>query len=261
MTAPKTTTKTPAAKASEAAAEAAHVAHDTLRRALAAFQAEMPTIRKGQTASVRSDKGSYTYDYADLSDVTEKAMPLLGRHGLFFSARPTLEGSAFALQYELGHESDVEGTQAIRGVYPLPTPSNPQAMGSAITYARRYVLCAVTGIAPGGDDDDASLAQYSAPAQRPASAPAQRPAAPAAPRRNFAAEASLASNDHAALTALWQEARAAREPVDVLDAIAALGRAAAPAPEDEPVDPGNPEDEAPADAPAEADTADEAVPA
>ena len=40
------------------------------------------------------------------------------------------------------------------GLYPLPASGTPQQIGSAITYARRYCLCAVTGVAPDDDDDD-----------------------------------------------------------------------------------------------------------
>lgn len=123
----------------------------TLASALAAFQAECPVIAKGNTA----DAGNYKYKYADLSDVTEKVLPLLGKHGLSFSAKPTVnDRGAFVLAYTLRH---VSGEQD-GGEYPLPT-GNAQAVGSAITYARRYTLCAVTGVAPGGDDDDGRSAK------------------------------------------------------------------------------------------------------
>src|SRR5690606_31859835 len=77
-------------------------------------------------------------------------LPLLGKHGLSFSARPTLdEAGRFVLAYSLRHESgDSED-----GAYPLPTTGTPQQVGSAITYARRYALCAVTGVAADEDDD------------------------------------------------------------------------------------------------------------
>lgn len=41
---------------------------------------------------------------------------------------------------------------------PDPTRSNPQEIGSALTYARRYALCSVVGIAPAEDDDDGGKA-------------------------------------------------------------------------------------------------------
>lgn len=140
--------------------------------ALAAFQAEIPTVGKDQTAKVPTKAGgSYSYSYADLTSITEKALPLLAKHGLSFSARPTMhEQHGFVLKYELRH-SEGHGTTDF---YPLPDPSkcSPQEIGSALTYARRYSLCAATGIAPGGDDDDgqsASTARSAPPVQQRAS--------------------------------------------------------------------------------------------
>lgn len=144
--------------------------------ALAAFQAEMPLIRKGQTATVKSDKGSYSYDYADLTDITEHVAPVLAKHGLSWTATPTLtDGGAFVLRYALLHR----GGHRECGDYPLPDPSrsSAQQIGSALTYARRYALCAVTGVAPGGDDDDGEKAA-DARARSPHAAPE-----PPAPQR------------------------------------------------------------------------------
>jgi hypothetical protein len=143
-----------------------------LNKALAAVQKELPKITAGQTA----DAGSYKYKYADLADINPEIMPLLGKNGLAWVTRPTWEDGQFVLRYELRHESG----QMLDGVYPLHFAGGPQAVGKEITYARRYALCAVTGIATGGDDDDGQSAQkavHEMPAQ------AQRGKARAAERR------------------------------------------------------------------------------
>jgi hypothetical protein len=130
-----------------------------LAGALAAVQAELPRVGKGNTAQVRSDKGNYSYKYADLADVSSAILPLLGKHGLSFTSMPTLIDGAFVLEYRLMFPGD----QSLIGIYPLPSTGSPQSIGSAITYARRYALCAVTGIAPDGDDDGKSATeQYEA---------------------------------------------------------------------------------------------------
>ncbi|MGX1932072.1 ERF family protein [Microbacterium resistens] len=188
-----------------------HSGHATLASALAAFQAELPTIAKGNTAQVPTKNGgSYAYSYADLKDVSEVVLPLLGRHGLAWTAQPTLVGEHFVLRYALMHESSDEG---IEGLYPLPDPSStpPQSLGSAITYARRYTLCSVTGIAPGGDDDDAQAAN-SAPAGR-ARAPRQAPKASTPPpvaSHDWASEI-LSVRDVDALKAVYDRAESAKE--------------------------------------------------
>lgn len=119
---------------------------DTLASALAAFQAELPTLGKTNTANT----GTYSYRYADLADVSKVVLPLLAKHGLSFSAKPTIDESGrFVLAYVLRHAGGGEDA----GVYPLPGNATPQQVGSAITYARRYVLQSMTGIAPDEDDD------------------------------------------------------------------------------------------------------------
>lgn len=124
--------------------------------ALAEFQAELPAVRKDNTATVRSDKGNYSYAYADLTDITEVAAPVLSKHGLSFTSFPTITDHGFVLRYQLRHS----GGYGEGGDFPLPDPSRstPQQIGSWLTYARRYCLCAATGIAPGGDDDDGQKA-------------------------------------------------------------------------------------------------------
>lgn len=124
----------------------------TLASALAAFQLEVPRIGKANTANT----GTYSYKYADLADITAIVLPALAKHGLSFTSAPTLDDAGrFVLRYALRHVCG----EAIEGVYPLPAANTaPQQIGSATSYARRYALCAVTGVAPGGDDDDATQA-------------------------------------------------------------------------------------------------------
>lgn len=189
--------------------------HETLTAALAAFQAELPTVEKSNTAKVQTQKGpGYTYEYADLADISPKVLPVLGKHGLSWATRPTMVDGNFVLLYELAHESG----EKLDGVYPLPSPSvAAQQLGGAITYARRYALCAVTGVAPGGDDHDMQ--------QQPAPPPAQQPTAPEGWRAQIA---ELPSRD--AANALWAHSGAAgwRTPeveAAITERVAELGAA------------------------------------
>lgn len=157
-----------------------HVAHShvhplprsvgKLAAALALVQAELPRVAKSETAKVTGktkagDPISYSYKYADLADVSAAVLPLLGKHGLAFTAWPTLteDRKGFVLRYQLLHESD----EQLTGEYPLSMGIGAQALGSEITYARRYALCAVTGISP-DNDDDAAGAEAAAAAERAA---------------------------------------------------------------------------------------------
>lgn len=147
----------------------------SLGAALATLQTRLPQIRKGETAKVETAKGSYSYTYAGLAQISAQILPLLGGLGLSFIAKPTFLEGRFVLAYSLLHVSG----EREDGQYPLPTSGTPQAIGSAITYGRRYCLCAVTGIAP-EDDDDASAAEAEAQASRGTAQRQRRQAAPSA---------------------------------------------------------------------------------
>jgi hypothetical protein len=208
-------------------AAAADKTAGTLFEALARFQAELPAIRKGQTA----DTGTYKYDYADLADVSSAVLPRLGAVGLAFFARPTVrDDGRFGLAYSLVHGPSGERED---GWYNLPTDLSPQKIGGLITYARRYCLCAVTGVAPAGDDDDAAGAEHDVsrsagdafeqastnrPQPQPQSRPQQRAAAarPAEsvppsdsrPWLDRAIEQAAALRSEHAADKLWKEALA-----------------------------------------------------
>lgn len=125
-----------------------------LYAAIAALQGKLPRVAKGASGQVAGRKD---YKYADLADISEAVMPMLSEHGLAFTALTDFRDGVFGLAYKLVHKSG----QAEGGFYVLPDPrqTGPQQVGSAITYARRYSLCAATGVAPDGDDDDAGAAQ------------------------------------------------------------------------------------------------------
>jgi hypothetical protein len=125
-----------------------------LDEAMAIFQANLPSITKDEKATVKSDKGNYSYGYAGLDTVSEKVLRELGKLGVSWRCRPTVDESGkFVLAYRLKHVAEGEET----GSWPLQG-GTPQQIGSAITYARRYALMAVTGVFPSNEDDDGAAA-------------------------------------------------------------------------------------------------------
>lgn len=149
-----------------------------LATALVKLQGQLPHIPKGEKGKVEgvTKQGkpfSYEYSYADLHGVSAAILPLMSDVGLAFTARPTINADGkFVLAYSLIHESG----ESIDGEYLLPDPERykQQDIGGVITYARRYCLCAVTGVAPAEDDDDAQAASKTKPA-KPAAPRGQRP--------------------------------------------------------------------------------------
>lgn len=138
--------------------------HPNLVAALAAFHAEAPKVIKDATAKVTGEskdgsRVSYSYGYADLATVTEALNPLLGKHGMAFTSKPTMTPQGFGLVYALKHE----GGDVDEGFWPLPDPTRvkPQDLGSWITYWRRYAFLSATNTFPSGEDDDGKQAQQS----------------------------------------------------------------------------------------------------
>ena len=176
----------------------------TLHEALAQLQTNLPHIGKDKTARVTSQRTgkTHTYDYVGLATISAKILPLLGELGLSFITRPTLrEEGNFVLAYDLMH---VSGTN-LAGYYPLPQTGTPQEIGSAITYARRYCLCAVTGIAPDDDDDDAQAAEAAAK-KAARGTPPQRAAGNLPANRDGSTARSKVTDDELAATGQMTDA-------------------------------------------------------
>lgn len=144
----------------------------TLAEALAEFQANPPVLTK--------NKAGHQSKYADLVQVNEQVLARLSQLGVIYTTAPTLlDDGKFVLLYELEHIAS--GTKA-GGRYPLKLSDNPQQMGSGITYARRYALLALTGVAAEDEDDDGQAASGRRTAQRATpQRQQQRPAAPEQP--------------------------------------------------------------------------------
>jgi len=111
--------------------------------------------------------------YATLGAFIDAVKPILAKHDLSVSHDfvPTEKGDL--LCYTVIHS----GYGVSLRLAPIPVkvdPSNPQATGSAITYARRYSLSAALGIVADEDDDGNRASPEKKPAEaeaRPARAP------------------------------------------------------------------------------------------
>jgi hypothetical protein len=136
--------------------EAVTVSHKNVWTALAAAQAELknPEKTKDGKVSGTSKTGKayeYTYKYADIGDVLEAALPFLAAHGLSVTQPTIIRDNSIVLETRLTHgESDTHTSSE----YPVCAINvNHQSMGSALTYARRYALTSLLGIAAVDDTD------------------------------------------------------------------------------------------------------------
>jgi hypothetical protein len=114
-----------------------------LIKALCSARAEFSEIKKTKTNPHFKSK------YADLDAVIAATQPALSKHGLAVISFPMLVTDAAYLQTRLYHVSG----EFIECTYALPLGLKPQEFGSALTYARRYTLCALLNVAAEDDDD------------------------------------------------------------------------------------------------------------
>lgn len=136
-----------------------------LAKALVAAQKATEAVKKASTNSHFNNK------YADLAVVVEAVVPALNAAGVMVLQSPDFNGDLVRLTTTLIHDSGamVTGTLHLR-----PSKTDPQGVGSAITYARRYALLAMSGAAP--EDDDGNAA--SGPVQRRTEAKRVEPTVP-----------------------------------------------------------------------------------
>jgi len=129
-----------------------------LASALAKAQAELVNPEKSLTATIRtgrSGEGDRSFRYAPLSSGLDIVRKTLGQHEIATLQTTAIDQNVgmVNLTTTLAHASG-EWIASDWPVCPIAETANPQRMGAALTYARRYALFTLVGIA-GEDDLDA----------------------------------------------------------------------------------------------------------
>ena len=144
--------------------------------ALAKAQGVMDNPHKNKTVKIKSEKGQYDFSYATLDSIIDTIRKPLSDNAIVFMQTVRKDGGSLELVTTLAHASG----QWISSTLPIePQQRGPQALGSAISYVKRYALSAMLGLAA-DEDDDANTSEgnhvQSAP-RKPANTqqPAQRP--------------------------------------------------------------------------------------
>ena len=135
----------------------AEQAREAWYASMAEFQRRCPPIKKTK----RVNAGPYSYSYAPLDEILTTIQPVMGEVGLSVSWKTTEIGEkvsvACIIAHELGHTQEsgafiipISSAQEQRG------PNAAQRVGIAISYAKRYSLLGIIGLAPEDDDDAGS---------------------------------------------------------------------------------------------------------
>src|SRR5215471_5632999 len=129
-----------------------------LASALAKAQAELVNPEKSLTGTIRTGRpgeGERSFRYASLSSGLDIVRKTLGQHEIATVQTTAIdkETGVVNLSTMLAHASG-EWIASDWPVCAVAETANPQRMGAALTYARRYALFTLVGIA-GEDDLDA----------------------------------------------------------------------------------------------------------
>ncbi len=121
-----------------------------LFEALAKAQLEMDVAR---TDSINP---YFKSRYADLASVVKASRPFLAKNGICVIQRTVTKDSGSVFLYtRLCHSSGqwIESNMEVK-----PPKADIQTMGSYLTYLRRYMYAAVTGVVASDEDDDGEVA-------------------------------------------------------------------------------------------------------
>ena len=122
-----------------------------LTDALVKAQSVFKTIPKAKTAKT----GTYSYTYADLAAVFDAIRAPLTDNGLTWMQPVSTRGTDVDVTTILAHTSGewIASQTTIRS-----QDATAQKMGSAMTYAKRYALVSLVGVAADDEDDDGAEA-------------------------------------------------------------------------------------------------------
>lgn len=122
-----------------------------LAAAMAQFQSKIGSVAKDKTANIPTKAGgSYSYSYADLSSIWDAIRAPLSEAGLSVVQMPEIGDGMVFVSTLIMHTSGqwLQSTIGTRAA-----DATPQAIGSAITYLRRYGLGAMLGVVTDIDND------------------------------------------------------------------------------------------------------------
>ncbi len=123
---------------------------------------------QGEITGASKDKTNphFKQSYADLASVWDACRAALTKNAIAVIQSPAADGPKVTVTTLLAHSSGewIEADLAMTA-----QQNTPQGIGSCITYARRYALASMVGVAP--EDDDGNAASNTTDA-RPRSVPA-----------------------------------------------------------------------------------------
>lgn len=144
-----------------------------IAEALAIAQGQMDNAMKGR------ENPAFRSKYADLASVRDAVVGPLSAAGIAMLQAPSVDEHGVHVETRLIHKS---GEWLACHLSAVPKDFGPQAIGSAVTYLRRYSLMSMVGIAPEDDDGNgAGAPTHDRPPGASREAPSQGETPPVCP--------------------------------------------------------------------------------
>jgi hypothetical protein len=161
-----------------------------LAKALSKAQADMSGAKKS------SNNPFFKSKYADLKEVIECVKEPFADNGLSFVQFPISNDGFAGVETVIMHSSG----EWISNEYMLKVSKNdPQGIGSAITYARRYALQAACGVPSEDDDGESAMGRTSKQKKAPEPKPEPKQT------KTEAIELLAAAEDFSKLVGAWNK--------------------------------------------------------
>lgn len=137
----------------------AEQAKEEFDKAMAAFQAECPPIKK--TKAVYTNSGAVAYKFAPIDSIVTQVKPLIQKHGFSYSSNMEILSNGttqikvlLKVTHAAGHSETTEMTVPLGGKTNIMNDS--QVVAAAQTFARRYAFTNAFGILTSDEDTDAA---------------------------------------------------------------------------------------------------------
>ena len=126
--------------------------------AMADLQGAIPSIKRD--GIIPNKDGTPRSYYSKYETIMDAIQPQLTEHGIAISFRTSFENNQAIVKCVITHkDGHNENTTMTLPFDSSGSKNSVQAIGSSLSYAKRYALCLILNIPTGGEDDDGNSAE------------------------------------------------------------------------------------------------------
>jgi hypothetical protein len=130
-------------------------AEKAFREAMSRFQSIAPVIKKNRKANINSQKGAFSYRFADLGAISGQIKEALSECGLSYRWEFEDKGAKLKVTCFVSHrDGHTETSEMEAGMDTSGAKNDIQSKGSTNTYLQRYTLIGALGLSTADEDND-----------------------------------------------------------------------------------------------------------